>query len=1260
MNDFSLSSAKNAAASRTVLGQAQAADTLAAFMLRQVALSRRLEKFSLRDVIGALAGLLTVPDNHPNTMRLELLIHVAAILCRGREAPSTHQFKEWLNKSLKNDWVVSQEDPIEDVFVANVVAWGGNARLFEGIFEGNSDYLQPTLAAVSSIDKPWAKAVRAQVTALLTLSDAVAQKGGTLRNTTSTGQPRQKLRITSSELAHGIRRVTFGPVELDELGIDFRFLKPFTFRPEYARMLPQESLGHTALERRPLLVFKDEVILALPTAISASIRRYILERAAEEGAMDELAEALRKLQLEESYRVAKIGWKIELIEPAEYRPKLGIDEVVGRFDDDSYVHFILVHDVLSGVNQAGLASPHTLTHLDAHIEAATQRLAARPGYRRGMTLLVHGGVGRGFFMGLKTAPSNWQRLVMGIHDFSLLGWDHECTALRAWKLLEQEDRLRQRGIEIFNLSGYMNFYAYAQKTGYSLLPDNETPNLIHINGGFAEGLRTRLRQRQDRHAVRMPEGKRWIEVQRRTTSAFFKELQDAPIYVSPQQIDAGVLAGCVTHPNRTWWVDGKVSSLDVRTRSVEFKIWDLVLNWTMRLAPVFEARGWSLSAPVASIRVELVDADRVRESALLKSNSWVPPVINCEDGIVNIICSPEYIGSFVNSKNVGDRLMVKAIVEGARKLLEHPVDDAEVDAVLAIVIPNDEARFFHTLPAHDPVEVAQAVLELPEPRFVQEEDQALSRLWIADVAEHKQRGVITFDKAQSLLHRAVDVTWSRMHALLAQLDRRSVVERALTNAMSCEMDRLNWRQTAAALRALHEDSEDVIRTANHRESQRAIAALASRAVVEMAICTSPSVGGMACGVMELDKLLSEVSTMLECASQSDAIRYGLVTREPIVNAHGWFEFDEEFIEVVQRPYRHTHGQRVFLSAADDYGANFEEPRSTDVEIDPAFLEAFTSEFGIGIEDYFKFSAIIAHECIRRELPVVQMTKRELISLLQRELEIEASVAERTYDAFALKERSRWDQPKPANALARDWYPWRFNRRLSLVRRPIVELGGGEDDAVLISATGLENTGRYLCGAFDARLPAEMFSNEKMIRWIGAAAEREGHKFNEEVASRLREMGFAVRVEVKMTELGGSDEQGDVDVIAWCADPSIVYIVESKRLFFSRTVGEIGERLREYTDVAAPGEDRTPIQKHLDRVAFLKGNLKELALVVGKESASIDLRSVLVTDYLVPMQFSKRMLKLVDGVTDLSLLDKVVVKPRTKSEAATQEISREAC
>jgi hypothetical protein len=159
----------------------------------------------------------------------------------------------------------------------------------------------------------------------------------------------------------------------------------------------------------------------------------------------------------------------------------------------------------------------------------------------------------------------------------------------------------------------------------------------------------------------------------------------------------------------------------------------------------------------------------------------------------------------------------------------------------------------------------------------------------------------------------------------------------------------------------------------------------------------------------------------------------------------------------------------------------------------------------------------------------------------------------------------------------------------------------------------------------------------MRSWIGAAVDRDGHRFNKTVRDRLAAMGLNTQLEVKMTALGGSHELGDIDVLAWRPATGIVYAIECKRLSFARSVGEVGERLQEYARIAPTGEKRTPVQKHLDRMAHLNQNTNGLSMLTGIAEKNIVIKSCLVTDYLVPMQFSQRALSMLDVVSDLALI-----------------------
>ena len=139
-----------------------------------------------------------------------------------------------------------------------------------------------------------------------------------------------------------------------------------------------------------------------------------------------------------------------------------------------------------------------------------------------------------------------------------------------------------------------------------------------------------------------------------------------------------------------------------------------------------------------------------------------------------------------------------------------------------------------------------------------------------------------------------------------------------------------------------------------------------------------------------------------------------------------------------------------------------------------------------------------------------------------------------------------------------------------------------------------------------------------------------------MAKRLRELKWQTAGEVRLTEFGGDDSLGDVDVLGWKQATGLVYAIECKSLRFDRTVGEIGGRLAEYS-VGTDGGKRTPLQKHLDRMSFLETNRERIADFTGIAVDRLQLRSGLVTENLVSMQFGGTARERLDLVTDYELL-----------------------
>ena len=906
----------------------------------------------------------------------------------------------------------------------------------------------------------------------------------------------------------------------------------------------------------------------------------------------------------------------------------------GTFDTNSIAQIVYIHDNLPEIASAGM---HTIHHVsdqvNDHVKRSIAQRATAPSYRRGLTFLIHGGLGRGFTMDLPSPPKNWHYLPLPISDFNRIAWTSELNALRSWRLLQQEHDLLTQDITTFNLGGFLNYYEYRRSMDFHLLPTDDRaeamPTGVWLLTDYLAPIRHRLRRQIARHMALAPDQHSWVEVQRESADSFFPEDSEKSVFVSTSHLAHNQLLGCTDTPCRAWWVSCAELPITRQKRELVYHVWHMALQWMHSLAIQLEDRIPNLPPGPITIALEFPRINNFQPEYTDATRESHPPTIHASNTTVIIQCTPDYLYNFMKAENIADRLMVSAIFRGIYNLagLESP-DDAVVNEFLQSLLSHEHASYFRMLPAHTPSDLVARETDAPEPRFVAPENRAWCSMNLASRSGWTgTAGTIPLNHAAPLLNQSVDVLWADLKARLKTLSRKNVITRALTNLEAIERDRHQWRTSAGALTGIHTDQDKVVEVASKRENQRSLAGIASRVIVEMAVCACPEESGLCCTDTDLDLLVAAVATLLECAIQSDALRYGLSVSQPIVDSTGSFRVDFASTDILPRYYT-AHGEHEFQEYVDRYKLAFHTPDS-DGNIDLGFDAAFGAEFGLSLQQYYDAIQSFAEEAIDRGSPVIRLPKHDVLRHFE-EVGVERPLD--TYAMFALQPRAIWDDPSPQNAEQRDWYPWRYKRRLSLIRRPFVQLSTAAESDVLIMPTLLENSFQYLYEAFDGRLPIRLFDSPEMKSWIGTAVDRDGHEFNRQVAKHLRSLDWETQPELKMTELGGGADLGDIDVLVWRRDSGVVYAIECKRLFTDRTVGEIGERLAEYSVV--PGADnKTPLQRHIDRLVYLRANIQAVARFTSMPSQSIRLSSALVTDQITPMQFSSEVSRELDVVTD---------------------------
>jgi hypothetical protein len=1197
-----------------------------------------LGKYDLKSTVTQIAGLLTVPTLQANTIRIETLVHLAVAHCQGRRKPGLTEINHWLNRQLGNTQIALLEDPVEDVFVTNVETHEGNRRVFEGIWESNDYFVQVVLETLGSRTAPQeCRDLLLPAFALLKLSDSVAERVGLWRWHIEPSTPKGTISLEqATRKADRARAVTFTDSELDALGIKREVLAPFILRDEDKQALAEESTRDSSLERCRLVDFGDELVLALPPAVSPAIRRFVLFELGRIGYLQAFEDALANRQARQVEREGlwELKGEADSLEPPLPAGKVpSLHAWLLKYDINKYLHVVLLHDRLDWLDAQGLSSfmgyPEELrAGLEEYLSKVSRHCRSLPDFAGGMTLLVMGGLGRGFALGFKDWPDQWCFSVIRISDLLMLAGELHRAITRYLKCIKQKGWAEGEGVYFQNINGDYNFYCFWRRMNYQLVP-RELPvddgSMLAIGNDMVLPVREEVRNLVDRHVLETRDG-HYSPVMRLGRDAYFKSMQVRPIYASLDHLRAGVLAGAVETPRGPSWLLLEPREGDEQVRLLLYEMWSGFIGLYDRL--VFEVEARYPNAPAGPIEIRLNFGEVVVSEDYVKPEPCMaigePEVaVNLDQRNAEIKFPSDFLIHFQQPENTGERLVLHAIAKGLVSLhqgVTGNVEETALDDLMSRVIGVSGMRVLHLFHTYYPIEHLLARQD-QKPIFLAHEDFVFSKLRLSEDCTAARPGASIASKSEcnDFLHRVVDKLWNQLRELLQQLDRASVIREALKVHEAVIQDRDHWRRTAQAVLALYAPEEDVFAVAQQRESDRNNASLPARTILEMAICECPEVGGRQLSRWELDMLLAKAALLVEVATDSDAINSDLIEPRIDLDANGEYTIDRGFHNTVIKPFLTAYFREGYEAAAGDYSKLYRSERPgertrADEVFSANFIRAFRTEFGLTPDQAVHGIAELMDLAVERDSVVVETTLGDLKTRLTAGRGLSPDASKAFVRTFSIFHRSAWDKPPPGFR-NRDLNPWRFRRRLSATARPILVFGEEDDDKVFYGAGALSLGFRYLLERSErGHLPQEFFTSAEMRQYIGVVNSDRGHAFARSVADQLRENGWEARNEVQITELGGSAELGDVDVLAWKPSGEI-QLIECKRLQLARTVAEVAEICRRFR-----GEAKDELDKHLRRVNWIRANPAALQRIIGfvPDSARIDDR--LVTNTHVPMMY----------------------------------------
>jgi hypothetical protein len=1180
-------------------------------------------------------GLLTVPELQCNCTRLEWLSHLAVANANGKKRPTKSVIANWFS-SMSSGPCGRMEDPAEDAFTSLIVTPKGNFRLIEGIWESAGFYLQRIVNVVETMpDKGVLSTLRESVYSLLRLSDLICERSKLNRYEFGAEAPQSEIPKRTLDSLNDLRqRVTFSIGDLRNSSIELEHLRPFILDRSRRDSILTASIGNSPLLLHPILERDGMLVVALPSAISVTIRQFVIRCAIRLGMKDGLVQALRAEYAELFSERPPL--KTRHSPPIFFRQgsELMTASYAYELDAGRYLQIILILDQLQDFEAAGFEGTDGMSDakaaaIESDILDCRTAISKNNNFREGMTLIISCGVGRGTAFEQPEIGDNWRVTYLSAADVATLTLLRKVDALTVWRILDAEKDLNTLGVQIFKINGLLSLIAWVRMLDGHLIQHSNVPDgfgdggrsLMVLDPSTVRELRLEAFQLADPHAVKSVSDE-WIEVQKLSES-YFHEDRSLPLYAS-QKLDGKLLPVVFLTATRQWWC--------LVTYPCEYSRWKLMNTWLPKIATVLDQKLPALPKGPISLSVafrgytgDSIDGpvptyEEIRRSINVAIDSTRPSVSVETDQCFELgLASPT---------NISEAALVNAITAG---FLELACDSEDRSYSLEQeVVPDDQARDAHIFVAKRYRDFIAATLP-DDPVTIDEIDDAAIRLNLGWKIQEKGNGKIEGKTpCNRFLNSLVSHIEKELCEQLRQFDRSAFIEMALRNHEAAMIRQATWQRTAAAIVALHSDKDAALATIIRQEFKTNSALLASRVLVEFCVSECAPEGGVMPGKMDLSRMMARLLLAINFGGWSDAIYLDamppLVEVTPLGDVHA----DLSFFDDVIQPFGEVTQRAKVNSAVSRYAQNYVPANSSGPAsefLESEFADAWKDEFGFSVDDFRQTVDELEDYGIGRKEAVFRLRRSELLEKLK-------SVANSplVVDTLSTFPRGNWSVP-PEGFKKKDIDPWRFRRRLSVLRNPFVRIDDASDPELIV-APGLvrDALGYLLRGYYEGEFPQSQFKSALMKSWCGRSANSRGHKFAEEVEQRMAALGWNAEREVALTKIlkmPTDGDLGDVDVLASRASDGRILLIECKDLQFLKTPGELAEQLSDFRGTTVDGK-RDLLKKHLDRCALLRSHEDRVASY-AKIDRSPKIESWVVFKNPVPMLFAWKELQGTVGI-----------------------------
>lgn len=1189
-------------------------------------------KYNTVSLLQSFAGLSLLPENHGKNERMEELARISILNYNSSdEIPNAQALLKFLNAEYSSHHL---EDPQINLFTDLISFYGGDYLLFPGITENGIFVLNNLLSAIfhwpdSGIPKQFVTNCNHTVSFMLAISNIIATRLGYTRYQEGC-EEKKKIVVPNDAILHNLKAaVTFTIAEVEDLckeySIAFEAVNEFLIDINSPIMVSSRT-EENPLIYKPILKINQQFVVVSPATLSLAITDYIWTTSEMAGCTHEVNEAYHNFLWNNlQMQLGQMGFKQIDLKGIVLNER----EKLYRFDDDKIAYIQYLHDNGTNYKIKNKTGKDTFGKRDnegSHKKEIISKILGIPelaGYEI-LDFIIISPIGREFMYAI-TKTENVRTIAVPIFELDVLWNLKETKALDLWKFaIAREQQIPDVIVLSFSfLDQYKIFKDHDDSFYFS---DEKKYNLIHVQSDYSGNLIKAAKHKTDKHSALKKINGHLANVQVERKDEY------APIYIDLMGLLSSELDFLVEDFKQAIWISPKsdMNDFNGEIRNIFWQLNDAIAYWLWQIQDDIAEDLAPLGSRPLTITFDLnplmkfqnIERDFTREPHLLdKFQTEVT-----EDSL-NIIIPAEIIPYLYGSDNEGERALVKHLLLGINKLLELNkqvlISEEIIQQIIESKAPLGMKKKFFILDTSDNLLLDPKNLE--GHRYVQPYDTsivlnsivpALGSLCppVGEIATQKERDDLCFKIVQNAL-------FPILKSKIGQYNSTELLKRfiSLNESLIRKREELRVHTPTRIACFVSVEQHQIDLQSNLSDVNRT--AIALRCLIEH-VAAEPSKGTKIISVAAIDELVATMDQIISWGSLSDQIHFNLFDVKMGILPSGRIGTDKTQIREVFDPYYQSKTKENVSDAISTFEQVFPQNENYITKDIPKNLdEAFLTDYGISFTRICQFIDGLGN------IGFLQSTPYACLPLVNLRNEVNKYVDDFDETEFtnginylALFNRGKIEQlPKGYEFI--DIMPWRFNRMLSYLRKPIIivdaEVPGGSKNVywgvrqILTSRIYLNDQCR------SDRL--RVFKNSEVKKVLGKFAQERGDNLVIKIMDSINPTDLMIDRDVYIGpqySLKNDIDIGDVDILIIDIQNKILFSLECKSMSPSRNIKEM---IEEVEKLFGSKSEMGWIDKHLRRHDWLEANRGQIIIKYGIDISDFKIKSIFITneDMLTP-------------------------------------------